>query len=162
MASSASSRRIGVTPASPGAGADREVLDHSLELLSSLGAVQPKRMFGGWGLYLDGVMFALIANEELYLKVDETALPQWQAAGGHPFVYEARRRRVSLSYWTAPAEALESPALMRPWARLALEAALRQRARTPAKQPDTRRAARGTKSTAGGGSLKRRKGAGPG
>jgi DNA transformation protein len=105
---------------------------HCLELLAPLGAVRAKRMFGGHGVYLDDLMFALVASEQLYMKVDAQTLAQWQAAGGRPFVYETRRaaepRRSSMSYWTPPEEAMESPGLMQPWARLALAAALRARA----------------------------------
>lgn len=104
---------------------------HCLELLAPLGAVRAKRLFGGHGFYLDDLMFALVADEQLYMKVDAQALPRWQAAGGRPFVYEMRRaaepKRTAMSYWTPPDEAMESPGLMQPWARLALEAALRAR-----------------------------------
>jgi DNA transformation protein len=108
---------------------------HCAELLEPLGTAQAKRMFGGHGLYLDGLMVGLIAAEQLYLKTDAQTLPQWQAAGGRPFVYASTRggvtRRATMSYWTPPSEALESAALMQPWARLALEAALRSRAARP-------------------------------
>lgn len=108
---------------------------HCVELLQPLGAARAKRMFGGHGLYLDDLMVGLIAQEQLYLKTDAQTLPQWQAAGGRPFVYESRRdgtvKTAAMSYWTPPEEAIESPALMRPWARLALEAALRAQAAKP-------------------------------
>lgn len=109
-----------------------EYTEHCLELLGSLGPCQVRRMFGGHGIYLDGLMFGLIAGERLYLKVDAQTRPQWEAAGGEPFVFTARGRLVATSYYTPPDEAMESPALMRPWARLALEAALRARAAKPA------------------------------
>jgi len=109
-----------------------EYTEHCLELLGSLGPCQVLRMFGGHGIYLDGLMFGLIAGERLYLKVDAQTRPQWEAAGGEPFVFTARGRLVATSYYTPPDEAMESPALMRPWARLALEAALRARAAKPA------------------------------
>jgi len=112
---------------------------HCLELLAPLGAVRARRLFGGHGLYLDDLMFALVADEQLYMKVDALSLAQWQAAGGRPFVYEMRRaaepQRTAMSYWTPPDEAMESPGLMQPWARRALEAALRARA---AKRPSAR------------------------
>ena len=105
---------------------------HCLELLHTLGPCQARRMFGGYGIYLDGLMFGLIAYERLYLKVDADSEPRWQAAGGEPFVYDGKGKPVKMSYYTPPAEALESPELMRPWARLALEAALRARPAQPA------------------------------
>ncbi|WP_428420329.1 TfoX/Sxy family protein [Methylibium sp.] len=112
-----------------------EFAAHCVELLAPLGAAHARRMFGGHGLYLDGLMIGLIAAEQLYLKTDAQTLPQWQAAGTRPFVYESLRdgvvRTATMSYRTPPDEATESPEALRPWARLALEAALRaQAART--------------------------------
>ena len=111
---------------------------HCLELLAPLGAASAQRMFGGHGLRVDGVFMALIANERLYLKADAQTRARFEAAGCEPFVYEARGRRVALSCWSAPPQALDSPGDMQPWARLALEAALRARAK-PAKRRATRR-----------------------
>lgn len=99
--------------------------EHCTELLGSVGPVRAKRMFGGYGLYAGELFFALIAGETLYLKADAQTLEAFRAAGCEPFVYDARERRIAMSYQSAPAEAMESPALMAPWARRALEAALR-------------------------------------
>lgn len=120
---------MAAAPASSG----HEYAQHCLELLQPLGTCSARRMFGGWGIYLDGLMFALIAFERLYLKVDGTTEARWAAAGGQPFVYDGKGRPVKMNYYTPPDEALESPELMRPWARLALEAALRARAEKDAK-----------------------------
>lgn len=113
-----------------------EFAAHCVELLQSLGPVHAKRLFGGHGLHLGDLMVGLIFGEQLYLKTDAQSQPAWQAAGGRAFVYTSRRedrvRAVTMSYWTPPAEAIDSPALMAPWARLALEAALRVRATKPA------------------------------
>ncbi len=114
------------------------LVEHCLELLAPCGAVHAQRMFGGHGLRIDGVFMALIAFERLYLKVDATTRPQFEAAGCEAFVYEAKGRRVALGYWSAPPQALESPEDMRPWARLALDAALRTRMK-PAKRQVRRR-----------------------
>jgi DNA transformation protein and related proteins len=102
------------------------------ELLAPLGAARSKRMFGGHGLYIDELFVAIVVGEQLYLKVDAATRAAFDGAGGRPFSYEAKGRRQSMSYWSAPAAALESPAQMQPWARLALEAALRARASKPA------------------------------
>lgn len=120
-----------------------EFAAHCVELLQPLGAARAQRMFGGHGLYLEGLMVGLISDEQLYLKTDTQTVAQWQQAGGTPFTYRTRRqgevRMATMSYWTPPAEAIESPALMRPWARLALEAALRaQAARRPRPPADQR------------------------
>lgn len=104
-----------------------DYLVHCVELLSPLGAVRVRRMFGGHGLYVDEVFLALVLGEQLFLKADDLTLARFQAAGCHPFAYEGAGRTVTTSYWSAPDEAMESPAVMRDWARLALEAALRVR-----------------------------------
>lgn len=95
------------------------------ELLSGLGPVRVKRMFGGHGIYVDDLFVAIVAGETLYLKADAETTPRFEAAGCLPFTYAAKGRRVSLHYRAAPADAMESPALMRPWAELAMRAALR-------------------------------------
>jgi DNA transformation protein and related proteins len=102
-------------------------VQHACELLSSLGPCKAVRMFGGWGISVDGMNVALIAWDTLYLKTNAETQPQWLDAGGQPFVYEAKGKPMHLNYHTPPDEALESPALMAPWARLALRAAVAAR-----------------------------------
>lgn len=120
------------------------LVDHCTELLSALGPVRVRRMFGGHGLYVDEVFVAIIAFDRLYLKTNERTRPLFEAEGCQPFVYDAKRGAVALGYWSAPAAAMESPALMLPWARLAMQAALAARAaKAPAVKPaagPTRRA----------------------
>ena len=105
---------------------------HCLELLGTVGSARARRMFGGVGLYVDDLFVALIFAERLYLKADAQTRERFEAAGGQPFVYDAKGKAMSMGYFTAPDEAIESPTLMQPWARLALEAALRARAAKPA------------------------------
>jgi DNA transformation protein and related proteins len=106
---------------------------HCLDLLAPLGAPRARRMFGGHGLYVDDLFVAIVVRERLYLKVDVAAAPNFDAAGCEPFAYRAGERQVVLGFRAAPAEAMDSPALMQPWARLALQAALAARAATPAR-----------------------------
>jgi DNA transformation protein and related proteins len=117
------------------------LVDHCLELLAPLGAVRAKRMFGGHGLYVDELFIALIAFERLYLKVDAQSQPAFAAAGCEPFTYDGKGKPIKMSYWTVPAEAMESPHLMEPWARQAMAAALRARAAKPSAAPRKTRAA---------------------
>jgi DNA transformation protein and related proteins len=99
-------------------------------------------MFGGWGFKCDGLMVGLIYNDELYLKVDVTTKPQLLAAGGHPFLYETPEKRVEMPYVTAPEAAMDARHFMAPWARLAMEAALRSaNAKPPKRVPATRKVA---------------------
>jgi DNA transformation protein len=110
---------------------DAELIDHCLELLAPLGAVRARRMFGGHGLYVDDVFLALIAGQRLYLKTDALSRPHFEAAACEPFVYRGHAAPVTIGYWTVPPQAMESPQDMLPWARLALDAALRARQAKP-------------------------------
>lgn len=106
--------------------ADSPLVAHAIELLSPLGEVRARRMFGGHGLYLQGLFIAIIADEVLYLKADGQAQPAFAAAGCLPFSYSPRPdRQIVMSFWNAPEEAMDSPAGMAPWARLAMASALR-------------------------------------
>ena len=106
--------------------ASSEFVTHCLELLGALGPARARRMFGGHGLYVDERFIALIIGETLYLKTDDETRPRFEAAGSVPFDYATRDgQRVVMAYWAAPQDAMESPALMLPWARLAMASALR-------------------------------------
>lgn len=111
---------------------------HACELLSCLGPVKAVRMFGGYGLSVDGMNVAIIAWDTLFLKTNADTAPRWLAVGARPFRYEAKGKTMSLQYHTPPEEALESPALMEPWARLALEAAVAARKPAPRRKPMSR------------------------
>lgn len=106
-------------------------VEHCLELLAPLGPARARRMFGGHGLYVGELFVAIVSGERLYLKADAETAPRFAAAGCEPFAVLSRGRMVALGYRAAPAEAMDSPAAMAPWARLAMAAALRAR-RTPA------------------------------
>jgi len=115
-------------------------VEHLLELLTPVGEPTARRMFGGWGLYVDGVMVVLVADEMAFLKVDDESKPAFTAAGSSPFLYSHKGREISMSYWSVPDAALDSPEAMQPWAQLALEAARRKAAAKPARRkPATRR-----------------------
>jgi DNA transformation protein len=105
---------------------------HCAELLAPAGTVRRRRMFGGHGFYVDDLFVAIIAFGRLYLKADAASAPCYEAAGGERFVYEAKGQPMALNYWTVPDEAMESPAAMQPWLRLAQQAALSARAAPPA------------------------------
>ena len=103
-------------------------LDHLRELFAMLGAIDLRPMFGGHGVYLDGAIVGIVLDETLYLKTDAATRPRFEAAGCTPCVYDMKGRPLKMSYWTVPAEALDSPEALRPWAELACAAALRKTA----------------------------------
>ncbi|MDD4964886.1 MAG: TfoX/Sxy family protein [Gallionella sp.] len=104
-----------------------EFVEYVREVMSHWASVSSRKIFGGYGLYRDGLMFALIAHETLYFKVDARNVAQFERAGCIPFTYQNATRTVQLSYWSAPAECLESPADMGEWSQCAYAAALRSR-----------------------------------
>ena len=104
----------------------RDYLDYLHDLFSASAPVTTRAMFGGHGVYRDGVIIGIVIDEAIYLKVDEQTRAAFEAAGSEPFVYEAKGKRVPMSYWTVPEEALDSPQEFRPWAQRAWEAALRK------------------------------------
>ncbi len=102
-----------------------EFVTHVLDLLEPLGPVSAKRMFGGYGIYLDRMMFALVASNTLYLKVDDESRGEFDAAGLEPFRYSKKGKSYQMSYHAAPEDALEDAELLRDWARKAVDAAMR-------------------------------------
>lgn len=137
------------------------LIAHLHDLFALLGPVTTRAMFGGHGLYLDGLIIGVVIDEALYLKADEETRARFESAGGSPFTYafkQGRRAPVTMGYWSVPDEAMESPQAMLSWARLARNAALRKpKTRRPrlgrrpggwtiARRPENRR--RGTVATA--------------
>lgn len=105
--------------------ASQEFADYVTGQMAGLGPVSARRMFGGFGLYLQGRMFALIVDDRLYLKADGASLDDFVCAGSRPFTYQARGRDVALRYYEAPAEVFDEEEVMGEWARRAYAAALR-------------------------------------
>lgn len=101
-------------------------LAHLHDLFAPLGPVTVRAMFGGHGVYLDGLIIGLVLDDVLYLKADAVSRVQFEAAGCAPCVYRGQRQPITMSYWSLPADAMESPQAMLPWARLAYAAALRK------------------------------------
>ena len=104
-------------------------LAFAVDLFSGLGGVAARRMFGGAGLYADGVMFALIDDEVIYLKVDEPLKADLAAAGARPWVYAPRRGpkagiAIETSYWSLPDSACDDPDEACGWGRRALAVAV--------------------------------------
>ncbi len=104
-----------------------EFVQSLLELMEPIGPVTSRRMFGGYGLYLDGLMIALVADDELYFKIDEETKPRFSAAGCEPFTYEKQGKAMQMSYWKASEDVFDDPEAMAEWGKLAYGAALRQK-----------------------------------
>jgi DNA transformation protein len=79
------------------------------DLLSALGPVTARRMFGGASLYADGMLFALVDDDVLYLKADQTTKARYESEGLKPFTYQGQTGPVSMSYWRAPERLYDEP-----------------------------------------------------
>jgi DNA transformation protein and related proteins len=114
--------------------ASAEYLDFIKEQLSGFGPVTARRMFGGAGIFRDGLMFALVADETLYLKADKASQGEFEALSLPPFTYGTKEgKRTVMSYWQAPEGCLEDRDEMTEWARKAYAAALRVQGQAPRK-----------------------------
>ena len=103
----------------------REFIDWVQELLAPLGQVVPRRMFGGYGLFLDGLMFAIVVDDVVWFKTDAQNRERFVALGQPPFTYQRSGKPARLHFYRAPDDAFDAPHALMPWARSAFEAALR-------------------------------------
>jgi DNA transformation protein len=105
------------------------------DLFAALGTVTVRRMFGGAGIYADGVMIAIAFDGEVYLKADERAIAAFAAEGAHPFAYATKNgSRTLASYWSLPARLYDDPADLAAWARNAQAASLATKSRSRIKR----------------------------
>jgi DNA transformation protein and related proteins len=103
-----------------------EFVSHLLDLLHPLGEVSARSMFGGWGIYHTGKMFALVAIDTFYVKVDESTRAEFEALGLTPFEYETGGgKRSVMAYFTVPVAALDSSTMLCEWAEKGIAAARR-------------------------------------
>lgn len=106
-------------------GEEKEFVSYVVELMQSIGPVRAKAMFGGHGIFLGELMFALIADSVLFLKVDKQSESNFKARGLEAFTYMKKGKEFKMSYYQAPEEALEEAEEMCYWANMAYSAALR-------------------------------------
>lgn len=95
------------------------------DLFAPLGGVSLRRMFGGLGVFKEGLMFALVAADVLYFKGDETTSPKFAAEGFGQWVYPGRDRPVPMPYWQAPDRLFDEPDDFAEWAIAAFDVAKR-------------------------------------
>ena len=124
-----------------------EFVEFVVEQMSFIGALRVRAMFGGYGVYRDDRIFAIIVDDRLYFKADPIGRGKFEAKGSSPFAYTARGKTVTVQYFEAPPEVFEVSEAMRNWVQTAWEAAMRaektgtpNKARAP-RSPRTRRGA---------------------
>jgi DNA transformation protein len=117
------------------AGGFKEFLE---ELFAPMGDTTIRRMFGGHGVFRDGLMFGILSDDVLYFRVDEITQKRFEAEGSQPFTYEGKGRSVRLPYWRVPDWLFDETDAFLEWAQQSFGAARRvQEAKAP------KRAARG-------------------
>jgi len=122
-------------PLSPG------FADYVVELLAGVGRVQAKRMFGGVGLFRDGVMFGVLLNDVVYFRVDDALQADLKAQGSSPWVYTRKGEAREMGYWQMPETAADDPDEAVTIARRAYAAAVRRKAESVTK-PKTKSTAK--------------------
>lgn len=110
---------------------DQGLIDWVAEALAPVGAVTMRRMMGAAALYLDGTIFAIVAEDVLWLKGDAESESVWDAAGCDRFTFESQGTTKSTSYRRAPQDVYHDADAMREWAALAVAAGLRAAAKKP-------------------------------
>lgn len=100
------------------------------EVFEEFGPVQSRKMFGGYGLFHDGLMFGLVADDTLYLKADDTNATHFESRGLDQFEYDKGNKAVKMSYYLAPEELFDDRGLAAEWAARSYEAALRSKNRS--------------------------------
>lgn len=110
---------------------DQAAANLAREILGTLGAIDIRRMFGGAGIYLNGVIFAIILDGAIHLKADREMARDLEAAGARQLEWTSPRtgRRVRMDYWSIPEAALDDADTLRIWVGKAIAAARRPRAR---------------------------------
>jgi len=109
----------------PVTGEEREFVAYVVDLMQTVGPVHAKRMFGGHGIFLEGLMFGLVSDSTLYLKADKASENDFREKGLEAFSYDNRGKEFRMSYFQAPEEALEDSDVMNEWANRAYSAAIR-------------------------------------
>ena len=93
---------------------DQDFLNYVLSQLSEFGDVSVKKMFGGAGLFHNGLMFGKVGGSTLRLKVDESNQKEYEERGMKPFYSEKKKK--GMPYWEVPADILEDRTQLAEWA----------------------------------------------
>jgi DNA transformation protein len=109
---------------------DERLLEWAREALEPLGALTMRKMMGGATLYLDGTVFAILVEDQIWFKSDAESDAAWDGEGCERFTYAFADGRVgAMNYRRGPLDVYDDPEAMRRWARLAIEAGVRAAAK---------------------------------
>lgn len=104
---------------------ENDFVNHVLDLLESFGNIAARKMFGGYGLFKNGIMFGLVSDDTLYFKTDQMNRPDFEEQNLPPFSYNREEQKIALSYYQVPPEAVENKEALLHWAENAYQAAVR-------------------------------------
>lgn len=117
--------------------------EHAVDLLTGVGQVKARAMFGGYGLSLDGISIGLISDDRIYLRIDDATRPQFESAGSAPFIYQSKNGPMTMkNYWALPEDSVDDPERAAKWGKLAAEAARRAESSKGSKKKATATAAK--------------------
>lgn len=120
---------------------DTSFRDYVLEQLADLRFIRAKAMFGGYGIYADGVFFAVIGDGKIYFKTDDATTAPYLERGLSFF--QISETQALKHYYEVPVDVLEDSDLLVEWARIAIQVAQRQAAQKPSPKPTPKRPAKG-------------------
>jgi DNA transformation protein len=104
-----------------------EYIAHLIEVFADFGELEPRRMFGGYGMYYDDIMIGLVADESLYLKTDDVSAPEFEEWELQQFEYHRHDKVIPMSYYMAPDIVFDNRQAAVEWGQRAYEAAIRSR-----------------------------------
>ncbi len=106
--------------------AQKQYLDFIVnDVLCDIDNITSRSMFGGYGIYKDGIIFAIIADSQLYFKVGPINIDDYKKMGSRPFVYQkGKHKSTTMSYWLVPVEILEDSDQIAGWVEKAVKAGI--------------------------------------
>lgn len=97
------------------------------EVLNNIPGISSRAMFGGWGIYKDGIFFALIAENQLYFKVDGTNKKDYEELGSGQFSYQSKHGPMEMSYWLLPEEIMSNSERLMQWVEKSVQVGLKSK-----------------------------------
>ncbi|MGE3962431.1 MAG: TfoX/Sxy family protein [Dehalococcoidia bacterium] len=104
---------------------DTPIVEEIVARLAPFADVSARFMFGGWGLYAEGVMFGLVDEGAVYLRIDDLNRPAFEAAGQQQWTYDMKGKVSPMPYFSLPPDAYDDPDALRTWFDSARAAAAR-------------------------------------
>jgi DNA transformation protein len=115
---------------------DKPILKDSMRLFEQLGRVKSRSMFGGFGIFVDDTMFALVVNDKLHIRADDLSTSRFKEQGYEPYIYKKRGFPVVTKYFALPDNCWQNPSLILRDAAVALEIAKQEREIQAQAKPD--------------------------